>query len=302
MHLPLRRTLLACAVTTTAAVASLAGATSSQAASLRPVPDPLYGITMDRVDKTKRITDATSHLSRFPTTRIVFDEWQPATDYATAVSAIRPTSFIMGELLDSYYVKKYSVAQYRDRVAEYETTLGTNVDIWEVGNEVNGEWLGATADVVAKISDAYDQTKARGYRTALTLYYNPNCWSKKSNEMFTWAGANIPDRMKSGLDYVLVSYYEQDCNNRKPTVAQWQAVFDQLHGMFPNSRLGFGEVGTHPKSSLSYKTDTMQRYYGMPITTPNYVGGYFWWYGFQDLTPWTKKPLWKTLNAELQTY
>jgi hypothetical protein len=46
-----------------------------------------------------------------------------------------------------------------------------------VGNDINGEWLGTTPDVVAKMKGAYDLVKARGNRTALTLYYNHNCFS-----------------------------------------------------------------------------------------------------------------------------
>jgi hypothetical protein len=111
--------------------------------------------------------------------------------------------------------------------------------------------------------------------------------------MFTWAAANIPERMKQGLDYVLISYYEDDCNGLRP---DWQAVFDKLHVMFPNSQIGFGETGTAHKNK---KADYMRRYYSLNITTPGYVGGYFWWYGKQDLAPITK-PLWSTFDALTQ--
>jgi hypothetical protein len=30
--------------------------------------------------------------------------------------------------------------------------------------------------------------------------------------------------MKQGLDYVLISYYEEDCGNYRPTQAQWDGV------------------------------------------------------------------------------
>ena len=59
--------------------------------------------------------------------------------------------------------------------------------------------------------------------------------------MFTSAQANVPDRMKQGVDYVLISYYEEDCNDLKP---DWNAVFQKLALMFPKARLGFGKVGT----------------------------------------------------------
>ena len=50
----------------------------------------------------------------------------------------------MGEILDSFFVKNISTAAYGTRTTEYLNTLGDNVDIWEIGNEINGEWLGDT--------------------------------------------------------------------------------------------------------------------------------------------------------------
>ena len=208
----------------------------------------------------------------------------------------------MGELLDSSAVRQYSTAKYAARTSEYLRAFGSSIDLWEIGNEVNGEWLGATPATIAKITDAYNLVKAAGKRTALTLYYNPSCWDDPGHEMFTWARQNIPPTLKTGLDYVFVSYYEQDCNNYRPTQAQWQTVFDQLHSVFPSAGLGFGEVGTHPNSSATYKASTLQRYYGLHISTPSYVGGYFWWYFYEDCLPYASKPLWRVWNTAIQGY
>jgi hypothetical protein len=253
----------------------------------------LYGVTLDDISKISNIVTALSNLSVKPTARIVFDEWVAASYYVTPVSKIKPVSFIMGEILDSYYMKQYNLQQYTDRVNEYYNALGSKVDIWEVGNEINGEWLGATTDVVAKMTSAYDIIKSKGAKTELTLYYNWNCWSNKNNEMFKWANTNIPARMKTGLDYVLVSYYEDDCNGYQPN---WQKVMDSLHVIFPNSKIGIGECGT---TKSTKKASYLTRYYNMNITTPNYVGGYFWWYWYEDCVPNTKT-LWSTFNNILK--
>ena len=117
----------------------------------REIPRPIYGLTLDGIDHLADITDALRSLSRTPTTRVVFDEGVNSSSYMTAVRQIYPVSFIMGEILDPQYVSTYSVADYSSRAASYLNTLGSYVDLWEVGNEVNGEWLGSTPDVVAKI-------------------------------------------------------------------------------------------------------------------------------------------------------
>ena len=254
----------------------------------------MYGITIDAVNNINNIvTSISSHRYRM-TTRIVFDEWIPAADYTIAVNKLDSVCIIMGELLDSYYVKDYSVAQYKARTDEYMNTLGGKVDIWEIGNEVNGEWLGHKDSVKAKINYAYEKANSLQYRTALTLYYNKDCWENPQNEMFRWVNTNISPEMKQGLNYVFVSYYEDDCNNLQPN---WQRVFDSLHVIFPNSHLGIGECGTN---NAVLKETYINRYYKMHITTPKFVGGYFWWYYRQDCVPWTTKPLWGIIEYAIR--
>jgi hypothetical protein len=257
------------------------------------LPVPLYGVTIDDISELPSIIESLRRLARKPTARIVFDETVGPAYYRNAAAQMATVSYLMGEILDSAYVRKISVSGYLRRTTRYLDSMGDIVHIWEVGNEVNGEWLGKTENVVAKISGAYDLVKARGKTAALTLYYNEDCWARPANEMFTWAQANIPDRMKKGLDYVFISYYEEDCNELRP---DWPTVFAKLAAMFPNSRIGFGEVGS---SDPDRKAELLTRYYTMKIDQPNYVGGYFWWYYREDMVPWTE-PLWNTLNTAIQ--
>jgi len=281
--------------TTTATPAPALSATTSgnpSIASGRKVPTPLYGVTIDDVSGLSDITTSLSKLAKTPTTRIVFDENVAPSYYRKPAVEISKVSYVMGEILDSYYVKTVSVPGYIDRTTQYLSALSDVVDIWEIGNEINGEWLGNNTDVVAKMTGAYDLVKSQNKTTALTLYYNQDCWSKPANEMFTWANANVPARMKQNLDYVLVSYYEADCNNLKP---DWPTVFKKLAVMFPNSKIGFGEVGT---ATRAQKAAYLTRYYSMKINEPNYVGGHFWWYARQDVVPYTKA-LWSTLNSAI---
>ncbi|RPI16508.1 MAG: T9SS C-terminal target domain-containing protein [Ignavibacteriae bacterium] len=256
------------------------------------VPRTVYGITIDGIYPSADIIDAIQSLPVKMTTRIVFDEGQPASSYSSFVNQLSNHSFIMGEILDSYFMKDITVAQYSARVQDYVNTMGSKVDIYEIGNEINGEWLGS--NVVEKMTNAYNIVKNAGQKTALTLYYNKNCWANSNNEMFKWTNNNVPASMKQGLDYVWISYYEDDCNNYQPN---WQVVFDSLNKIFPNSKIGIGECGTNISS---LKASYMQRYYRMNIYTANYVGGYFWWYFRQDCTPKTK-PLWNTLKNTIIT-
>jgi hypothetical protein len=252
----------------------------------------VYGVTIDAINNISTIVTSLSKHAKKPTTRIVFDEWISATEYLDAVNKISKVSFIMGELLDSYYMNQYDLTQYVSRTNEYLNLLGRRVDIWEIGNEINGEWLGTTPSVVAKMDTAYKIVKQANKKTALTLYYNKNCWENPQNEMFRWAVNNVPSYMKLGLDYVWISYYEDDCNNLQPN---WQVVIDSLGKIFPNAKLGIGECGTNKSTK---KAAYIMRYYNMKINHPRYVGGYFWWYYKQDCIPSTKT-LWATLDSAM---
>lgn len=265
-----------------------------KAFSNTPDSNKVYGVTVDDISNLSSITTSLRKLPKKMTTRIVFDEWMPATYYLTATQSIHQISFVMGELLDSWCFSQYNLTQYVNRVNEYLNTLGNNVDIWEFGNEINGEWLGNTTDVIQKITAAYNILKTNNKITALTFYYNYNCWENPQNEMFYWINHNIPQNMKTGIDYVWISYYEDDCNNYQPN---WQKVFDSLRVIFPNSKIGIGECGT---TKVNKKEQYMRRYYTMNITTKNYVGGYFWWYYKQDCVPYTKY-LWGVLKDILNS-
>jgi hypothetical protein len=291
------------AVTQRSSASTPASSPSPPARSAVPagaLPARLWGVTLDDVSDPAPIVASLEALPTKPIARVVFDRGMRPADYASAISALHPHSYLMGELVDSSDAKAYTVASYRQRAVNYVNAFGNQVDLWEVGNEVNGEWLGTTSQVVAKITAAYQVVTAAGGRTALTLYYNPNCWSTASHEMFTWAKANVPAAMKAGLNYVLVSYYPEDCNNYWPSQATWQSVFDQLHQMFPHAQLGFGESGnSNDRDSVAQKVALLHRYYQLQIRGDNYAGGYFWWYYVEDALPYQGNPVWKALAADM---
>ena len=261
-----------------------------------------------------------------PTVRVVFDENMDrakgggaAADYEPAVVALRSRAVIMGELLDSFYVQDYSVAQMRERACEYRSSLGHLVDIWEVGNEINGEWVGdaatdklrAVLEVFGSGPQAFSDTcpgwtlppDELPFALALTLYYNgprnggiassENCWEDPDHAMLFWArqtfgsGGELADHTND-FEFILVSYYEDDCDGLQPS---WAPVFDELGLLFPHARLGFGECGTQ---FADRKVAYAERYYrgmdspdpvlaNMRVGHPRYVGGFFWWYFSDDM-------------------
>jgi hypothetical protein len=157
----------------------------------------------------------------------------------------------MGEILDSFwlYYCHYSRSPertYRQRTENYLNALGDLVDIWEIGNEVNGEWVGwrgaewekpsiTAADMqrardttALEVHAAYELLKGAGCKTAVTFYFNDDgkrhSWSDETKRkdahnpqqvsfgehhgMLSWA-TRYRDFFPE-VDYVLVSYYQDD--------------------------------------------------------------------------------------------
>ncbi|HET8936603.1 MAG TPA: hypothetical protein VFN67_24335 [Polyangiales bacterium] len=255
----------------------------------RPLPEHVLGVTVTDVGPLDGITDALRNLAQRPTTRIVFDARRQAITYVPAARELHAVSYVMGELVDSVDVADVSLDVYAARTTDYLDELSDLVDIWEVGNEVNGEWLGPSEKVKAKIYASYKLVKERDRLTALTLYFNQGCVQQPDHELFTWAANNIPEDMRQGLDYVWISYYEQRCHGQEP---DWESVFTRLHEQFPHAKLGFGGCGT---SVVADKAKLVRHFYGLEVDAPNFVGGYFWWYFREDMQP-ASAPLWTVLN------
>ena len=288
-------------------------------------PEPIHGVTVDNKNDIRdsaflaKVLNSLRHLTVKPTVRIVYtpgnkDGHFAATSYLDATRQIKSAGYVFGQPMDSYYMKCFTPAEHLARFKDYVTTLGPFVDIWEVGNEINGEWLfGETKgcspkalvnstsqqDVVTKVTEAYDYLKSQGKVTALTLYYNTPCFRPAANEMFMWARLDVPTRMKNGLDYLFVSYYEVDCKGHKP---DWQSVLSRLATMFPNSKLGISEFGwSEKRPSDAVVKDLVQRHYAIHPSVSNWVGGGFYWEFAIDMVPYdpSSDSLWNTIDTAI---
>jgi len=271
---------------------------------MRPVPRVLYGVTAAGVGRLRELVTGARHLPEMPTTRIYFDVSEPPGYYAKAVRRLRPVSYLMGELLDSSDETHISVAAYRHRVKSYLAAFRNEIDIWEIGNEVNGNWTGHYTKVAKKLTAAYREVTGTKRRTALTLYYNARCGDGKAElSPLAFSRRYVPRHIRNGLTYVFLSYYERSCHGIRPSVRTWRNYFRKLHALYPHALLGFGEIGlSRPvrRHTIAAARSLISYYYGLRITLPYYAGGYFWWYYAGDCLPYSSKPLWPALRAGFQ--
>ena len=268
----------------------------------RVMPCPICGVTIDDswevgAPVQKKIIQGLQAFTHKPMARIVYDKNYKASHYSAMTSAIHAAAYVMASPVDSFYMKSFTRPAYLARFKDYLDTLGNDVDIWEVGNEINGwAWLGKDVPlIVNKMHDAYQEVHNRGKNTALTLYeFKPG---DQPVPMLTWAQNNVPADMRSGLNYVLVSYYEDNNEGYQP---DWTALFARLQTLFPNAKLGIGECGnTATNATTSSKIAMIHHYYEMPKYVANYVGGYFWWTWVKDAIPYQNNQIWNAMNQAM---
>lgn len=240
--------------------------------------------------------------------RIVLDAGSSPADYTRAVAALNPVSYLMAELVDSSDVKSTSATAYHAKTASFLAAF-PQIPIWEVGNEVNGNWLGSYSDVAAKVIDAFDLVHSSGHLAALTLWENswaPDHCGDGSSELTAqqFSSQYLPEAMRRVVDYALVSWYPTQCSglgNVDVPAATIAGEMTGLAALYPNAHVGFGELGL-PNAASSSTLATAQNiasyYYRLQLAAP-YVAGGFWWYWAEDAVP-ASKPLWATLSAAMQ--
>ncbi len=84
----------------------------------------LYGVTIDDINRLDEIITSLKELPVKTTVRIVFDPAKPASFYKHAVNKLHREAFIMGELMDSYYIKNYSTERYEEITRKYVESFG----------------------------------------------------------------------------------------------------------------------------------------------------------------------------------
>jgi hypothetical protein len=276
-----------------APAAEAATALSSQDATISSVarsgsPRWLGATTDDPNTGTASQVDALAALPRRVALRVVLDQGTPPADYVQSVRKLAAVADVMALPLDSSDMAKVSAAEAGDRARRYMDALQDAAPVWEVGNEVNGDWVGA--DAVAKIEAMFDAARAYGKQTALTFYYeNP---ATPGHDMLPWIDAHIPagHRLRSGLDLVLVSYYEDQNGGHRLTQAEIDAMFSGLARRFPNARVGFGEFGWGRRipSDPAVRGELIERFQSYTSSEPAFIGGGFYWHFRQTMSPRSK--------------
>jgi hypothetical protein len=267
--------------------------TSAQVATY----DRMYGVTVDDLSNLPEIVDSLQKLPVRPWVRIVFHIEDDHTRYRRAVAEISKVSAgIVGQPADSTYVARLSLKAYSRRFRKFVDAF-PEIDLWEIGNEINGDWLGAA--VSSKIDAAFDIVKNAGRRSVLVPYWNRRTCADRNGYWLTWIDQNVSAKVKSGADYVLVSVYGMDCSGSEPSPSDVGRFYARLGQLFPHAALGIGEIGGSERASRRQRAVVLRYYLHLPKLHERdvFFGGY--WFFRQDMVP-AGTELWKVLAKGMQ--
>jgi hypothetical protein len=298
-----------CSAFTLSLLMGLVGpATPSAGDGSHPAPSRhhrIVGVTVDSTAHLARTIRSLRHLHRPVWTRLVLDvdAAHPASinEYDGVAPRLAGVGRVMAELVDSSALRQITVHQVARRTRAAIAAMGSDVDVWEVGNEVNGNWTGAARTVARKVVRTLSIVRNHGGTSAVTLYENRGCGDGPGEKTPTaWSRDHLSRRTRAKLDYVYLSYYEAQCRLLRPSDAQWTKRFRALHRLFPNAKLGFGEIGMpRPATPATRRRarSIIRHYYGLRLPVPAFVGGDFYWYYVEDMTPWHSSSLWRVLKS-----
>ena len=259
--------------------------------------EQIYGLTIDDSwYESIRLEEVVLSLEKLrvkPTVRVVMSADTKPREYADLFERLHKVAYIMAEPVDSYEMNLYKdVESYKKRFEESKKYLGDYVDIWEIGNEVNGlDWIREDSEfIVEKIKAAYEAVDGDKAKVAITFYYENPEYNK---DMFEWIRMYVPKDLMENTDYSLISYYEDDNEGYEP---DWKEVFAEFEKLFPNAKIGIGECGnTASTADDESKISMIDKYYKMPKYTDNYIGGYFWWNYVKDCVGEGKEEVYKAV-------
>lgn len=297
---------------------AFSGAALAQPAELST---PIRGITLESTDNLDMTLKLIKSSRKRLTVRLVMDD-DDISAYKKVVDALAPHANVMVQILDSEQMPNYSVEKIRRRTTRAMNAFGDKVALWEIGNELNGDWVGSSPqEINAKAQAAYEVVKKRNGKTALTLNYwaGDHCYAPEKGE---WQDTlsyakGLPASLRN-VDYALLSIYETACKPAQhPSSADLAIIFNEFQKEFSNNtKFGIGEIGTQDESdeqkpaTLEEKKRIANYYYGLqqPLYAKmknRYVGGYFWWYFHRDATlpevnGGRKDNLWPTLKGLLE--
>ncbi len=229
-------------------------------------------------------------------------------EYDSIVKALRDKGIrVMGCVLDTaQWPRTLTPEAYAKRTRNLALHFTREIRSWEVGSELNGDWLGSPEapfspeQVLSIFNTAAAQVKSLGksLETVATLYWWDGAAPDDAHSLFGWLRRWSALGFGRNLDVLGVNLQPDD----QPVGTALETIFDKTRQALPAQRLMVGSLGYAPQPELdgwywadagdveAARRDVLGFYTPAACAIPHSHCGGFWWLTLEQLLPETGGP------------
>ncbi|MDD5628800.1 MAG: hypothetical protein PHU21_07030, partial [Elusimicrobia bacterium] len=235
----------------------------------------------------------------------VYGSLRSFNEYDSIVAELRDRKLrIMGTVLDTgQWPRTMTPAVYAQRVKNLVLHYKDQIRSWEVGSELNGDWLGGvsaplTCDQVFRIYSA-GAAKVKeldpSLETVATLYWWDGTAPDAEHSLFGWLKRYSRQGFARDLDVLSLSLQPDD----NPVGMAFEGIFDGAQAELPGKSLMLGSLGFAEKEKLqgywwlkpdpdeveAAREDLLIFATTASAAMPRSLGGGFWWQTLEQMIP-----------------
>jgi hypothetical protein len=229
-------------------------------------------------------------------------------EYDSIVKELRTAGLkIMGTVLDTgQWPRDLTAPAYTERVKNLVIHYKDDIRSWEIGSELNGDWLGGTAAPLApdQVYRIYSAGAAKvkeidpELETVASLYWWEGTSPDDAHALFNWLRHYSRLGFGRNLDVLSISLQPDD----NPVGVALESIFERVSQELPDKRLLLGSLGYVEKDQLQgywwFRPDDVpaarEDLAAFLITAasalPRCLGGGFWWQTLDQMIPDKGRP------------
>ncbi|MDD5655939.1 MAG: hypothetical protein PHF00_01635 [Elusimicrobia bacterium] len=225
----------------------------------------------------------------------------------------------MGTVLDTgQWPSALTPQVYAERVKNLALHYRDRIRSWEVGSELNGDWLGGVRSPLSpsQVFRIYSTGAAKikeldpSLETVATLYWWDGTAPDEEHSTTGWLKRYSRLGFGRDLDVLAVSLQPDD----NPVGMALETIFDRMHAELPDKRLMIGSLGyverdqlqgywwLDPANVAAAREDLLMFATAASCAMPRSLCGGFWWQTLDQLIPGKGKvtPLYRAYAKTLE--
>jgi hypothetical protein len=228
-------------------------------------------------------------------------------DYDEIVAELRSRGLrVMGSVLDTaQWPRALTPQAYSERAKNLVLHYKDQIRSWEVGSEINGDWLGGRQDplsldqVYRIYSAAADKVKELdpALETVATLYWWEGTAPDEEHSTLGWLRRRSKEGFGRNLDVLGISLQPDD----NPVGMALEPLFERVHQELPDKKLMISSLGYvegdalkgyywfDPQDPWSARSDLLTLLTPASCAMPNSLCGGFWWQTLEQMLPGNRK-------------